>query len=319
MQLAFLTPLAGLVAFAVILPLIAFVRSEQRTARVRSVLRLAPPGGSGRLTVVVIVVLALLVGIGAAQPVLEERREHSARTDVQAFFLLDTSRSMLAAPAAGEATRFERAVEAARRVRDGLPELPVGVASLTDRVLPMVFPSANPETFDRVLRHSLGVDRPPSREANNTRASALDATIVVPERNFFRGPRRRLLVVFTDAETQRLHPQRLANRFRDSGIETILVRIGTPAERIYRPGGAVEPYQPDPASAAFADAYAQAVGGRAFAEDEVDDAIDAARDAIGSGRSTLRVEASDVRPLGPFVFLAALMPLSFLLWRRNIG
>jgi von Willebrand factor type A domain len=319
MEISFLTPLAGLVAVAVILPLIAFVRSEQRAARVRSVLRLAPPGASGRLTVVVIVLLALLVGIGAAQPVIEERREHSARTDVQAFFLLDTSRSMLAAPAAGEATRFERAVEAARRVRDGLPELPVGVASLTDRVLPMVFPSANPETFDRVLRHSLGVDRPPSREANNTRASALDATLVVPERNFFRGPQRRLLVVFTDAETQRLHPRRLENGFRESGIETILVRIGTPTERIYRPGGAVEPYQPDPASASFADAYAQAVGGQAFAEDELHDAIDAARDAIGSGPSAPRVEASDVRPLGPFVFLAALVPLSFLLWRRNIG
>jgi von Willebrand factor type A domain len=287
---------------------------------VRSLLRLAPPGGSSRQTVVVIVVLALLVGVGAAQPVLEERREHSARTDVQAFFLLDTSRSMLAAPAAGEATRFERAVAAARRLRDELPELPIGIASLTDRVLPMVFPSANRQTFDRVLRHSLGVDRPPSREANNTRASALDATMVVPERNFFRGPKRRVLVVFTDAETQRLHPQRLENQFRDSGIETILVRIGTPTERIYRPsGGSVEPYQPDPASAEFADAYAQAVGGRAFAEDELDDAIGAARDAIGSGRTTLRVEAADVRPLGPFVFLAALVPLSLLLWRRNIG
>jgi hypothetical protein len=319
MNLTFLTPLAGLVAVAVILPLAAFVRGAHRASRVRSILRLAPPGGSGRQTIVVIVVLALLVGVGAAQPVLEERREHSARTDVHAFFLLDTSRSMLAASAAGETTRFERAVDAARRVRDGLPELPIGIASLTDRVLPMVFPTANPQTFDRVLRYSLGVDRPPSREANNTRASALDATIVVPERNFFRGPRRRLLMVFTDAETQRLHPRRLENAFRDSGIETILVRIGTPEERIYRPGGSVELYQPDPAGAAFADAYAQALGGRAFAEDELDEAIDAARDVIGSGRSAVRVEAADVRPLGPFVFLAALVPLSFLLWRRNIG
>jgi hypothetical protein len=318
-EISFLTPLAGFVAVAVVLPLVAFVRSEQRAAQVRSMLRLDPPGGSRRQTIAVIVVLAALVGIGAAQPMLEQRREHSARTDAQAFFLLDTSRSMLAAPAAGETTRFERALAAARRMRSSLPNLPIGIASLTDRVLPMVFPSANPETFERVLRYSIGVDRPPSREANNTRASALDATMVVPERNFFRGPRNRLLVVFSDAETQRLHPQRLANRFRDSDIETILVRIGTAAERIYRPGGDVEPYQPDPASAAAADAYAQAVGGQAFAEDELDDAIDAARDAVGSGRSTLRLEASDVRPLGPFVFLAALVPLSFLLWRRNLA
>jgi hypothetical protein len=319
MNLAFLTPLAGLVAFAVILPLAAFVRSEQRAAQVRSVLRLAAPGGSHRRTIAAIVALALLVGLGAAQPILEQTREHPARTDAQAFVLLDTSRSMLAAPAAGEATRFERAAAAARRFRESLPGLPIGIASLTDRVLPLVFPSANPETFERILRHSIAVDRPASREANNTRASALDATIVVPERNFFRGNQRRLLVVVTDAETQRLHPRRLATQFSGSGIETILVRIGGPAERIFAPTGDVEPYIPDSNSAAAAEAYAAAVGGRAFAEDELDDAVNAARDTIGTGRTALRIEASDVRPLGPYVFLAALLPLSFLLWRRNVA
>lgn len=319
MNISFLTPLAGLVAVAVILPLVAFTRGEQRAAHVRSVLRLAPARGSRRVTIAAIAGLALLVGIGAAQPVVEQTREHSARTDAQAFFLLDTSRSMLASEAAGEETRFERALAAARRARSSLSELPIGIASLTDRVLPMVFPTANPDSFERVLRYSIGVDRPPSREANNTRASALDATIAVPERNFFRGPRRRLLVVFTDAETQRLHPRRLASQFGDSGIQTILVRIGNASERVYGPGGAVEPYQPDPAAASAAAAYAEAVGGRAFAEDELDEAIDTAHEAIGSGPLAVRVEASDVRPLGPFVFLAALAPLSFLLWRRNLA
>ncbi len=319
MEISFLTPLAGLVAIAVILPLVAFARSEQRSEHVRSVLGLAPPGGSRRQTIAAIAALAVLAGIGAAQPVVEQTREHPARTDAQAFVLLDTSRSMLASSAPGEATRFERAQEAAREFRAALPELPMGIASLTDHVLPLVFPSANPETFDRVLRYSIGVDRPASREANNTVASALNATIAVPERNFFRGPRRRLLVVFTDAETQRLRPGRLAARFGESGIETILVRIGNPSERIYRSNGEVEPYEPAPGSESAAALYAEAVAGRAFAEDELDDAIAAAREAIGPGRSTVRVEASDVRPLGPFVFLAALVPLGFLLWRRNLA
>lgn len=319
MEISFLTPLAGLVAIAVILPLVAFARSEQRSAEVRSALRLAPPGGSRRQTIAAIAALALLAGIGAAQPVLERTREQAARTDAQAFVLLDTSRSMLASSAAGEPMRFERAQDAARRFRAALPELPIGIASLTDHVLPLVFPSANPETFDRVLRYSIGVDRPASREANNTLASELDATIAVAERNFFRGPRRRLLVILTDAETQRLHPRRLATRFGESGIETILVRIGDQSERIYRSNGELEPYEPAPGSASAAAAYAEAVGGRAFAEDNLDDAIAAAREAIGSGRSTVRVEASDVRPLGPFVFIAALLPLGFLLWRKNLG
>lgn len=319
MQIAFLTPLAGLVAIAVILPLLAFARGEQRTANVRSLLRLAPPGGSRRLAIAAIAALAVLAGIGAAQPVLEERKEHSARVDAQAFFLLDTSRSMLAAPAAGEETRFERAADAARRFRVSLRDLPIGIASLTDRVLPLVFPSANQDTFERVLRHSIGVDRPSSREANNAVASALDATIVVPERNFFRGAKRRLLVIFSDAETRGLHPRRLGAGFQDSGIETILVQIGDADERVFGPSGNVESYRPSPGSAAAAKFYAEAVGGRAFGEDELDDAIAAAREAVGTGRSTMRVESSDVRPLGPYAFLAALVPLSFLLWRRNVA
>jgi von Willebrand factor type A domain len=319
MELTFLTPLAGLVAAAVILPLLAFARGEQRAARVRSLLRLAPPGGSRRQAIAAIGALAVLAGIGAAQPVFEERKEHSARVDAQAFFLLDTSRSMLASAAAGEKTRFERATDAARRFRASLRDLPIGIASLTDRVLPMVFPSANPDTFERVLRHSIGVDRPSSREANNAVASALDATIVVPERNFFRGAKRRLLVVFSDAETQGIHPRRLGAGFQDSGIETILVRIGDADERVFGPAGNVESYRPSPGSGATAGVYAEAVGGRAFSEDQLDEALAAAREAVGTGRSSLRVESSDVRPLGPYVFLAALVPLSFLLWRRNVA
>jgi von Willebrand factor type A domain len=318
-EITFLTPLAGLVAVAVILPLAAFARGEQRTAHVRSLLRLEAPGGSRRVAIAAIAALAVLAGIGAAQPVLEERQEHSARVDAQAFFLLDTSRSMLAARGAGEETRFERAADAARRFRASLRDLPIGIASLTDRVLPMVFPTASPDTFERVLTHSIGVDRPSSREANNAVASALDATIVVPERNFFRGAQRRLLVVFSDGETRGLHPRRLGAQFQDSGIETIVVRVGDASERVFGPGGNVEPYRPSPGSAAAAQAYADAVGGRAFSEDELDDAIGAGRDAVGTGRSTMRVESSDVRPLGPYVFLAALVPLSFLLWRRNVA
>jgi hypothetical protein len=72
LKITFLTPAAGLVAFAAILPLVAFVRTERRAERVRSLLRLAAPGGSPRLTVAAIVAVALLVGIAAAQPVIED-------------------------------------------------------------------------------------------------------------------------------------------------------------------------------------------------------------------------------------------------------
>lgn len=317
MSVSFLTPLAGLVAFAVVFPLVAFVRTEDRVAHVRSVLRLAPPRAS-RVTVVLLPVVAVLVGIGAAQPVIEQWEEHGTRTNAQAFFAFDTSRSMLASGGPGEPTRFERAQAAARRMRSALGDLPVGVASLTDRVLPHVFPTANPQSFDSVLRDAIGVDRPASDEGNNRVASSLEATSAFASGNFFRGAQRRLLVIFTDAETRRVGAAALTQAFGKGRIETILVRIHADGERIYHGRGLERTYVPDPRSAVAAEAYARVVGGRAYDEDQLDEAITAAQSMVGSGGSVTRTQIVDIRPLGPYVFLAALVPLSFLLLRRNV-
>lgn len=319
MELSFLTPLAALVALAAVLPLVAFLRSERRSEEVRALLRLASPGGSPRWTLAAIAVLALLVGVGAAQPVVEESREEAARADAQAFFVLDTSRSMLASAGAGEPTRFERARAATLRVRNAIPQVPAGIASLTDRVLPHAFPTVNRSTFESTLRLALGVDRPPAIEAGDQRATNLGALGAVPRRNFFRDSTRRLLVVLTDAETTEFEPRSISRSFANARIETIVVRIWQPDERIHSRGGVEEAYTPDPASAQSAAALARAVEGRAFDEDELDDAISAARSAVGEGRTVVRAERPDVRPLGQYAFLAALAPLGFLLWRRNFA
>jgi hypothetical protein len=319
MEIAFLTPLAGLVTLAAAVPLVAFVRSEQRAARVRELLRLAPPRGSNRRTIAAIVVLAVLVGIGAAQPVLEEREEHAARSDAHAFFVLDTSRSMLAAPEPDETNRFDRAREAAIRFRDGLDTVPVGIASLTDRVLPLTFPSANRDTFVSTLRHSIAVDRPASAEAGDIRATRFGALAAVASRNFFQDVDRRLVVVFTDAETADFNPQGVGEEFSDHRIDLIVVRFSRAGERVFDPEGAPEPYEVDPRSAAAAERLARAAGGEAFDEDELGDAIDAARRKVGRGETVVRTEQTTVEPLGPYVFLAGLLPLGFLLYRRNVA
>jgi hypothetical protein len=319
MEFSFLTPIAGLVALVAVFAVVAFVRSEQRAREVRALLRLAPPPGSARWTIAAIAVLALLVGVGAAQPVIEESQEEAARSDAQAFFVIDTSRSMLASTGAGEATRFDRARAAALRIRDGIPQVPAGIASLTDRVLPHVFPTVNRATFESTLRLSIGVDRPPAIEAGNQRATSFGALVALPSRNFFRGPARRLLVVLTDAETTDFEALPLSRSFARARIDTIVVRVSQPGERIYTREGVEAAYRPDPASGEAAAALARAVDGRAFDEDELDGAIDAARSAIGRGRTVVRTERPDIRPLGQYAFLAALLPLGFLLWRRNLA
>jgi hypothetical protein len=307
------------VTIAAAVPLVAFVRSEQRAARVRELLRLAPPGGSQRQTVAAIVVLAVLVGIGAAQPVLEQTRQQAARTDAQAFFVIDTSRSMLAASGPGDETRFDRAQAAAIRFRDGLATVPVGIASLTDRALPLLFPTPNRDAFVSTLSLALGVDRPPSSEAGDVRATKFGALSAVGNRNFFRGAERRLAVVFSDAETTTFYPSALSQAFDEGHVDLIVLRFGRQGEQVYGPNGTPEPYEADPGSAEAAQQLASVGGSAAFHEDDLDAAIGAARRRVGEGKTAARSEQSDIEPLGPYVFLAALLPLGFLLYRRNLA
>ncbi|HEY7706700.1 MAG TPA: VWA domain-containing protein [Gaiellaceae bacterium] len=319
MNLEFLTPIAGLVTLAAIVPLVAFVRSEQRAARVRERLRLAAPGITQRNTVAAIVVLAVLVGIGAAQPVLESRQEHKARSDVHAFFVIDTSRSMLASSEPGGDTRFDRARDAALHLRDQIPEVPIGLASITDRTLPLLFPTANRESFESTLRLALGVDRPPSSEAGDTRATRFGALGAVGARNFFGDVDRRLVVLLTDGETVDFDSSAVANALSEADIQLLVVRFWREGERVFGPNGTPEPYQPDPSSVDSSEQLAEAAGGRAFDEDELGGVVGAVRGIVGDGETVTLAVRTDIDPLAPYVFLLALLPLGFLLYRRNLA
>jgi hypothetical protein len=86
------------------------------------------------------------------------------------------------------------------------------------------------------------------------------------------------------------------------------------------PEGQPEPYEPDSASSVSAQRLAEAAGGQAFDEDELDSASSAARQLVGEGETMVRIVATtDIDPLAPYVFLAALLPLGFLLYGRNLA
>lgn len=267
----------------------------------------------------VIVALAVLGGIGAAQPVIERTRTQAVRADAQAFLVVDTSRSMLASSEPGARTRFERARAAAIRFRDALPGVSMGLASLTDRVLPLVFPTTNRDTIESALGLSLGVDRPQSSEGGDVLATNFGALGAVASRNFFHGPGRRLVIVLTDAETISYDEGRLSDAFTEGRAELLVVRVWREGERVFGPGGAPEPYQADPASAAAAQQLASLVDGRAFDEGDIDQALGAARELIGEGGTVIQVQQASIEPLGPYAFLACLIPLGFLLYRRNFA
>ena len=124
-------------------------------------------GAPGRLVTALlalaIAAAGLLVGAAAAEPVSSAARTRYERTDASAWVVVDETRSMLAARGRRGPSRIARAQELALQLRAAVPELKVGVASFTDRVLPHLFPTLDDEVFAATVR-ALARDRAASAE-----------------------------------------------------------------------------------------------------------------------------------------------------------
>ena len=251
MELSFLTPLAGLFVVVALAPLLVWRARERRLRSVRGALRLEEPSRRSQLWLVAALAgICALLALAAAQPVVATTRKLPERTDAQVFFVLDTSRSMHASLGRDEPTRFERGRAIALAVRDALPEVPMGLASMTDGVLPHLFPTTDRRVFVQTSEDSIDIERPPPRYSA-TLATALEGIGDVPRLNYFApAAKKRVLVVLSDAESR---PLETAHEFDEAfqkkpEIETIFVRLWDEEERIYLTGVAEVGYEPDPTS-----------------------------------------------------------------------
>ena len=320
MEVTFLTPLGALFALAGLLPLAVLVLRERRAHRVRAALGLAQPSPRAQLPLALgLAAVAVLIALAATQPVVRTERTVRERTDVEAFVLVDVSRSMLAADGPGAPTRLERARVVAERFRQALPQVPVGLLSLTDRVLPHLFPTTDGTVFVSTLERAIGIERPPPALFFSTRATSLDALEGIPRRGFFSPrARKRVLVVLTDGESQELDADlRRAYRIRPA-IRSFFVHVWGANEAIYEMGVAERGYRADPASARTLARVATLVGGRVFGEGQARELTAAAEGVVGTGATRERTIEGERRALMPFITLAALIPLGFVLRRRNL-
>lgn len=321
MGLAFLTPFGALLAAAALVPLAVYVLRQRRARVIRAALGLAHPSLPTRLPLVVaLAAVPALLGLAAAQPVLESERVRPERTDAEIFLVLDTSRSMLASATAGSPTRFERARDLALRLSEALPDVPLGLASMTDRVLPHVFPTTDRRVVSAALREAMGVEQPgPSVSFTGGPTTTFDSLAAIPTLNYFSPTaRKRVLVVLTDGETRPLERDLSGAFRRRPAIETFFVRFWSPDERIYDSGVAEDAYQPIQASGAPLQQVASQVGGRVFSEHEPAAAVAAAREALGTGPTKERIIEGERRALMPWITLAAFLPLGLVLLRRNV-
>jgi hypothetical protein len=316
----FLTPLAGLVALVVVVPLAVHALVERRARRVARRLRLPGPAVRSRLALpLAIAAVAALLGLAAAQPVVSGTRTRVGRVDAEIYFLFDTSRSMLAKGDLASPSRLTRAKRLALRVRGNLPDVPAGIVSLTDRVLPHVFPTLDAQVFASTLRDSIGIERPPpaSKEELTTDFNVLSS---LAASNFFR-PRvaKRLVIVFSDGESRSFDDVILAQTLRRHRVHVLFVHVWGAREKIFLTRRAVDPaYRPDETSREAAQRVAAAGNGSVLSDGDASSVISAAKRFLGSGPETRLREQRTRTSLAPYLALAAVLPLSFVLLRRNL-
>jgi uncharacterized protein (DUF58 family) len=261
----------------------------------------------------------VLVGVAAAQPVVTSTRTVPQRSDAEVFVVMDTSRSMLASSASGESTRFERAQEDALALQEELEDVPVGIASMTDRVLPHLFPTVDRRVYGETMLEAVGIERPPPSSSFGTRVTTLDSLGVIPTLAFFSpAAKKRAVVVFTDGESQPISTVLSSDYSQTPRIDVTFVKIGDASEKIFESGLPEAGYQADPAAADILAQAAAAVQGRVVEEGRVSDVAAGIRAALGTGPTRERRIEGNRQALMPWVTLLAVFPLGFVLHRRNL-
>jgi hypothetical protein len=307
---AFLTPWAAVLVVLAFVPLAAFAAGARRVGAARRTLGLAPPATSRRRRrEALLVAVLVLLTLAAMQPVIRTRQAQRARTDAQALFVLDTSRSMSAAQSPRASTRLARAKNAAIALAAHLGDVPVGVATFTDRVLPALFPTADRAAFDSTVS-SVTIEDPPPRDVN-TVATTFGALTTLATQGFFPDSvHKRAVVLLTDGESRPFDPAAVATTLRTHGIQLAVVRVGDGADRVWGPAGRPEAgYRADPGLARLDVARLRAALDAAPASD----AAAVVRRALGSAPERTVGAQSRTRSLAAAAAGCALLPLLLLL------
>jgi VWA domain-containing protein len=309
--MTFLTPLGALAVLAALAPAAAVLAGQRRVAVVRALLGLEPPGRRASATRLVVATAGIaLLGLAAAQPALTSGSPAHVRRDVEALFVLDTSRSMAASATANSPTRLDRAADAAIALRASIPTVASGIATLTDRVLPDLLPVPDVDAFDAVVRRSVQIESPPPL-STGARVTSFSALAEIPSGNYFSsGTKRRIVVLLTDGESNPIDIGGVADGFGESGpYRFVGLHVWGANERVFDQDGEPEhAYRPDPTSGAVLHDLATTLGGRAFDVGSLDRATAYLRGIVSTGPTVRSAAAAHTTtPLAPYVGAIALL------------
>jgi len=331
--LVFLSPSGGLIACAVALPLAAALVAGARLARTRRVLGLAPRTVSV-LEVSCLAAIPLLLAVAAANPAIRRHVGRGILDSTQALFVFDVSRSMGAAASRTSPTRLAQAKADALALRAAIPDASAGVASLTTQLLPELFPTSDEDAFTLTVDGAIGVLKPPP-PAFQFVATTFDPLAALRDQGFFSPTTTHRVAVFlTDGESIMFFPQNVGQRLSaklpqtnffgrptvpQAPVKLIILRFGSPGDRIYHQDGTVDPgYRPDLRAPEITAELAADAHGSAFEGSQLGAARAALREAIGSGPKSKHVTTTKTTRLALYTALVALLPLGLIVWRRNL-
>jgi hypothetical protein len=337
-SLAFETPLGGLIALAVAVPLLGIGIAGVRAARGRKLLSLGAPGPTSKLTLTLVALVPLLVALAASRPALSSHTVRRVRTDAQAMFVFDVSRSMLASSGVHAPNRLEQARQAAIQLRNrAIPDVPSGISTMTTILLPHLFPTSDLASFNSGVRQAVAIESPPppALAIGFPGTSFSSLTPLRTQGYFAEDAKKRIVVLLTDGESGPYDPQlvgqsMVGSEFAGSAlgnqvqsyqypISLFIIRIGGLGDRIYHPDGTIEAaYRPDPRAPEIAAQLAQASHGHVFTNAQLGAATKELRTVLGTGTTVTDGTQPKTMELAPFAIVAALAALAGIIWRRNL-
>ena len=270
--MAFLTPVGGLVALAALLPLAA-PSSSRAPDRRRAFVRCgstsperqdAPPGfvrcsphRASRSS-----------GSPPRSPCSPGSPGRGCRSDVQALFVLDISRSMAASHAAVPRPASTAPPPRRSSCAAPIPDVPAGVADPHRPRAPDLLPVRRRSGFDGVVRRAVRIESPPPRR-RAVRATTFPRSARSPRET----PSRRR------EATDRRPPHRRGEQRRSppaaaalarAGYDFVAVRFWSGDESVFDADGTAEAaYRPDPSGRAVLHDLASSLGGRSYEESEL--------------------------------------------------
>ena len=260
-----------------------------------------------------------LVALAASEPSRRQTKRVVLRADAEVYLFVDASASMEASASAHSPTRLQLARAAAATFAQALPvDLPLGAGALPQSPLPLTAPNGDRQLFLAAIDHLTVPGSLPEHLYGGRTATDYSNLTTLTSTHFFRQQtRRRIVVVFSDAEGPDFDVASTAAILKRAHIRLVFVRFGSSNDRIWlhRPGQSPvidTKYEPDLSDLGEVRLLAGETGGGFYDQRRIGGVVTKVDRLAGQGPDRAAEPLSlYADALGPYFLLGA---LPFLAW-----